>query len=180
MTDWPATPLVVPTHIHSFSRFAAGGMNRLVTALGAPAAQNWTANLAVYVPFHLPVPFPVQRVFWLNGSTTTGSSVDFGVYTDDGIKVFSTGVTAMLAGPSFQYASVAARLLDPGSYYFAWACDGTTNRANVTLVPAADGELMGLLVQQLGSLALPATMTEAAYAGQGLPGCGITRMASGF
>ena len=116
----------------------------------------------------------------MNGSVITTTNVACGLYTEQGTKLVDTGSVAMTPASGAQYGTVTATMLSPGVYYLAWACDNTTTRASSSAVVAADGELMGLQQQQLGSLVLPAQMTEAAYAGQGLPCCGITRVSSGF
>jgi hypothetical protein len=179
MTDWPEGVLAAPTHIHTLSRFAAGGLGRGLIAMSGVAAATWVSGLAVYIPFHLPFPYVVRRVMWQNGSTITTTNVDCGVYTAAGTKLFSSGSTAMVGVSARQYVSVAETLLMPGAYYLAWTCDGTTNRATANVLAAQEGEMLGLQ-QQSAALPLPAAMTEVAYAGAGLPFCGITRTASGF
>lgn len=177
MTDWPEPALATPTHIQMFSRFAGGNLNRAVPALGGPNAQNWTANTIIYVPFALPFPYPLNRVFWMNGSTITTTNVDCGVYTEKGTKLAACGSTAMTLASSLQNAAVTVpTLLNAGSYYWAWMCDQASLRAASVLVPTADGQLMGLLVEARGALGLPATMTPIAYNGVGLEFGGITRL----
>lgn len=179
MTDWPDGTLATPTHVHTMCRFTAGGLGRALVAMAAPAVGTWVANLAVYVPMHLPFPYLVQRVFWINGSVITTTNVDCGVYSSSGTLLLSCGSTAMVGASAVQYAPVTATLLSPGAYYLAWTCNNTTNRTFGAVLAAQEGETLGLQ-QQATALPLPAAMTEAAYAGQGLPFCGITRTASGF
>lgn len=179
MPDWPGQPAgVTPLHISSISLqgigWDAGGL-----AVGGPASGTWVANLAVYSPFQLAFPYTVARVWWMNGSTAS-SNVDMGVYSGDGTLIYSTGSTAQSGASSVQYVAPAAPfVLSPGGYYIGWTVSGTTSRAYFQTITAAQGEAIGL-IQQSTALPLPATITAAAFAGQGIPFCGITRTASGF
>lgn len=139
------------------------------------------ANLAVYIPFTLPWPYPVRRAFWCNGSNVTGN-YDIGIYTAGGVKIWSSGSTAQTGASAIQYVTVTPDLLLPaGKYYLGLVNNGTTNRGfgTPTQVTAIIGRFMGLY-QQATALPLPAAATFAAWNNIGYPLCGITRTASGF
>lgn len=147
-----------------------------------PAAITWVANLAVFVPIILPWDYPVSRVFWTNGSTL-GSNCDFGVYTDDGAKVFATGSVAQAGASVPQYVDPTDFTLVAGRYYFAFTCDGTTSRVRgFTVYTTAFLRQMGVYQQAtIAPGSLPATMASVAAASQALYAvCGITRTPSGF
>lgn len=150
-------------------------------AIANPASSTltWVANLAVYVPVTLPAPFPVQRLWWYNGSTVTGN-VDMGIYSKGGSLIASAGTTAQSGSAVPQYVAKAV-LLPPGGYYFALVCSGTTAaiQGHATWT-AANLNLIGVLQQALGSALLPATMSPAAMANALFPYCGITQTPSGF
>ncbi len=172
---------VLPLHIYTFSRFGPGWESRLIHASAAPAAITWVTNIVSYHPIMLPWSYPVRRVFWINGSTISSTNVDMGIYTRGGVKLFSTGSTAMVGASSIQYAALGTDIvLPPGGYYLAWTCDNTTNRGFACSGSAANGEMLGML-QETKAIPLPATMTPVAWAqAWGPSACGITRTSTGF
>jgi hypothetical protein len=108
--------------------------------------------------------------------------MDFGIYTADGSRLFSTGSTAMSGASALQYVAVGTPfILSPGLYYFAIDFEGTvtTRGWGVSTVTTTEGRLAGML-QQLETFPLPEKATFAAWASTGFPLCGITRTASGF
>lgn len=180
-------PSVYPTplFIHTCSRYAGGVDLRGCGAPTMAASITWpSANQATYIPFVLPWPYTVNRVFWLNGSSVTTVNVDFGIYSGDGELLYSTGSTARAGASSVQYVTVATPMvLSPGPYYFGHSCSSsTTNRGGqgaVTGVTLPRMALAGFL-QEASALPLPATMTPVTPANGILTICGITRTASGF
>jgi hypothetical protein len=182
MSDFsPVSAHTLPTHITTLGLQSCGIAGRSMAALSGPAATTWTANLAVYVPFTLPWPYPVRRVWWLNGSVNTTTNVDFGIYSAAGTRIYSTGSTAMGTVSVTQYVTPATEfILAPGSYYMAWTCSNTTTRGNGPAITAIAGRMLGL-VEQATALPLPATATFASFATVlAFPYCGITRTPSGF
>lgn len=181
--DWPKegqTPLFVTT----FSRWSgAFDFPRLGTAAGIGSITWPVANTGFYIPIFLPFPYEVKRVFWVNGSSVTSVSNDFGIYTADGVRLYSTTSTAQSGASVPQYTTPGTSLLlPPGAYYFALSCTSTTaNRGGQgnTGVSVVKCRLAGLL-QQASVATLPATMTGAAVSNACVPLCGITRTASGF
>jgi hypothetical protein len=122
-----------------------------------------TANLAVYFPFQVFMPFLVQKVFWANGATVSGN-VDVGVYNRDGVLLFNSGSTAQATIGAIQSAtpSAAPYMLLPDYYYFAVACSSAT--ATMQGTPTSSNDLYqhcGICQQALGALPLPATWTPA-------------------
>lgn len=179
MSDFP-NPGVTPLLISTWSRYTCGYQNRIISNLTVPAQRTWVANLAVYIPFWLPFPYPLKRVFWANGGTVTTSNADVGVYSSDGARIYSTGSTALSGASVLQFGAAADALLNPGVYYLAYSCDNTTNRANGTVASLADGRIWGLL-QQSSAFPLPATMTPVAWDATGFYVlAGITRTSTGF
>ena len=135
------------------------------------------------MPFWLPWPYPVNRVFWLNGSSVTSVNVDVGIYTADGTQIYHTGSVARSGTTASQYVTPSPTfVLTPGRYYFGYSCDSVTaNRggyANAS-VTATRLRLYGML-QQASVLPLPATMTGVAVTSAFFPLCGITRTTTGF
>ena len=182
MTDFPKEG-VLPLFVSTFSRWSgAWDLPRLGSAVNV-ASLTWpVANSAFYVPVFLPFSYPVRRVFWVNGSSVTSVSMDFGIYTADGTRLYSTGSTAESAINVPQYTTPTNFLLAPGAYYFALSCTSiTANRGGQGSVAATVPRLrLAGLLQQASVATLPATMTGASVANACLPLCGITRTASGY
>lgn len=180
MADFPSQ-FVPPLHISTFSTFA-GTFEAVGAGSNTVASYNWPAEKrAVYVPVTIPWPYPVSRVFWANGSAA-GGNMDFGIYTQDGARLYSTGATAASGNSLLQYVDPTDFLLTPGTYYFALLNDSatTTNRTvGFSAIAASEGRLGGLL-QQSGIATLPSAATFAAWESTGIPLMGITRTASGF
>lgn len=177
--DFP-NPSQLPLFISSYSaRYGIGGNLRTITSqvLGA---LTWTANMASFMPVTIPWPYPISRVWWINGSVNTTTNVDFGIYSPSGAKIYSTGSTAMGTISSVQYVTPATPFILPdGKYYFAWVCDNTTTRAYGPAVNTTSFPLVGIL-QQASALPLPNPATFAAISVGLIQVCGITRTASGF
>jgi len=163
------------------------GPNSALQAAGQaalpPAVRTWVANLVSYAPVIVPYPYPVKRVFWVNGSTITTTNVDFGIYTWDGTRIYNTGSTAMSGASAVQYVTPGTDfILSPARYYFAWTCNGTTSRGYAGGSTSANApRLAGMLEETTGGFGLPATMTPVAYARSWGPSvCGVTRTTTGF
>lgn len=146
------------------------------------ASVSWgTANMARYYPFKLPWPYEVKRVFWGNG--TANGNMDFGIYSIDGERIYSTGSTAQSgAGTStLQYVTPGTSFtLAAGSYIFGINNDGTTNRGWGLTTIVNSVKMGGVYQQALGAVTLPASATFASAAAGMLALCGITRTSTGF
>ena len=170
-------PLFISTYTQPFCGMEAraiGGIN--------PASGAWPLALYVaYVPFQLPFPYLVRRIWWQNGSAA-GGNTDVGVYTSGGTRVFSTGSTAGSGNSAPQFVTIADTLLHPGSYFFAMVHDSiTTNQLQRgTTLSIVQQRAIGHLSQTLGSGPLPVTATFAASSQIVYPLCGISCLASGF
>lgn len=177
--DFP-DPAILPLHISSLaSRWGIGSEYTTISNINAGGVQTATANLATFMPISIPWAYPVNRVWWINGSTI-GSNMDFGIYSVSGSRIYSTGSTAQVGISAVQYVTPATPFwLPAGNYYSAQVCSGTTSRVVGYNAASIGGVLSGML-QQAGALPLPATATFAALA-LALPMyCGITRTSSGF
>ena len=178
MPDFSSNVCPPPPYLNTWSQAFNGLAIRGVAVAGAAASLTWTANVAVYVPFFLPWPYPVARAFWCNGSSAI-ANCDIGIYSIGGAQIWHSGSTAQVSGNNLQFVS-AGVLLSPGPYLLGLSCSGTTNAINGNTVITTDfGRLMGYY-QQASAFPLPASTTFAAYAGVGLPLMGITTKASGF
>lgn len=181
MADFPSLP-PTPLHVHTWSGYGCGYESILGTF--TLASITWpVADTAFYVPVWFPWPYPVRRVFWVNGSSVTTTNMDFGIYTASGTRIYSTGSTAAVGASAVQYVTPTEFLLSPGRYYFALADSSiTANRGGqgtTTLVTVSQLRRAGVL-QEATALPLPATMTGIAVANACFPICGVTRTTTGF
>ncbi len=181
MADFTTVPAPTPLFVHTNSRWSVlPEIFKTANLSSFAVSVTWTANTAIYVPVSIPWAYPVNRVFWINGSVVTTSNADFGIYSPGGTRIYSTGSTTQSGASSVQYVTPSSPFILPaGVYYFAWTSSGTTNRAFGLACSAVNGRQCGL-VQQATALPLPATATFATYANIGVPTIGITRTTSGF
>lgn len=183
MTDFPNIPSL-PLFVSTFTRYCSAFEVGTIASTTTSAAFAWaTANLGVFYPVVLPWPYPVQRVFWANG-TTASLNANFGIYTADLVQLYSTGSTAQ-TGPGtsvIQYVSPTVPfVLPPGRYYFGFALSNTT----AGCAYGAGGRdltscrLAGFF-QQATQIPMSASLTPAALATGNIQLCGITRKSAGF
>jgi hypothetical protein len=168
--------------INSFSRFF-NGLAIQPFGLSAPVSTSWpSANLALYMPFALPFPYPVRRLFAGNGSAA-GGNISLGIYSSDGQGIYVSGGVASSGNDQLQYVTPATEfILSPGRYFFGMSRDSnTTNRtASGGISSQHVAKIMGML-QQATAYPLPSAATFAVISGiTAWPFVGITRTASGF
>lgn len=162
-----------PITISTLQRYSA--IHAIPCVSASQGNFTWpAANEAIFIPFSIPFYFPISKVFWANGATL--GNCDFGIYTWDGAKLFSTGSIAQSGASATQFVNVTPFILAPGKYYMALACSGTsTNIFGGTTVTGIVGRLAGLL-QQTSALPLPAVATFAQFTATAYPFCGFVRL----
>jgi hypothetical protein len=181
MSEIGAQSGLTPLFVSTLGLNSAVTVAAKLTPPAGPGPLTWVANQAVFMPVVLPWPYQVRRVFWQNGSTITTSNADFGIYTEDGTRLYSTGSTALSGTNTPQFVSPTAFLLSPGAYYFAYVCDNTTNRSFGFSIFTTTAQRQAGILQQASALPLPASMSSAGAATQAVYEiCGITRTASGY
>lgn len=151
----PIDPLITITPTHKLS---LGGNNGDVALVNAP----WTGaiNRAIFIPFRLPKTIIVQNMFVINGATIAGS-FDLGIYTLDGTKLVSTGLTAQTGASVVQSIAITPAQLGPGLFYMAIVSNSLTSTfLQQDFVSIAFLKAMGL-AQMSAALPLPATVTFA-------------------
>lgn len=183
MGDFGQSPPPLPLFIHTYSVYSAAFQRRGAGTTGVATITWPVASTAFYIPFFIPWMYPVQRVFWVNGTSTTSTNMDFGIYSESGTRIYSTGSTAAgtVSVPTYTTPGTPF-MLSPGRYFFALADSSTvasTGGQGSTTPSVVALRQVGVL-QEASALPLPATMTGAAVANACYPLCGITRTASGF
>lgn len=182
MTDFPGGP-TLPLFIGTNSGPAVDTLAVLATGQGSAAAFNPVEKRALYIPVILPYAYPVQRVWWTTGSTTTSSNNDFGIYTAEGKRLYSTGSTALGTANGVTYVTPTAFLLPAGVYYFAllFVSGTVTNRWFGYGGTATAAAMRSAGIREQGGItSLPESATFATAEAVKIPYCGITRTASGF
>jgi hypothetical protein len=141
----------------------------LAGRIAARANAAWpTANKAIFIPFRINELMRLQSPAVVNGGTVSGN-IDGGIYTEDGVRIVSSGSLAQSGTNATQSLTIANFNLLPGSYYFAVAMDNTTG----TLGRFAAGNVASLraigVKQQTTAFPLPATATFAAISSDYVP-----------
>jgi hypothetical protein len=165
----PLPSLTEPSRmfVTAWSRLSIGG-ELAALAVAAPASVAWgTANLARFVPFVLPRPVTVLKMFWYNGATVSGN-VDVGIYNESLTRLVSMGSTAQVTINVIQEANVTDIELPAGRYYMALASSSATATFFCGVPSIQLGKSLGL-AQQASALPLPATATLVANAAAILP-----------
>lgn len=177
-----ATGAAPPPFLSNWSGY--GPIQECVAASGAAVGAStvtWTtANQARFYPIQIPFAYPVNRVWWVNGSTL--GNADFGIYTTDGERLYSTGSTAQSgsAVPQYVTPSGAPLWLPPGVYYFGMNFSGTTNAVFGNALAAEYQRFAGIQQQAVGALALPDPATFGVANTASINLCGITWTNTGF
>lgn len=115
--------------IHTLGAYSIGQESGRSVGSSSAASAAWpSANLAILVPFRLPAPLLVQRLFLLNGATASGN-VDIGIYDVAGTRLLSTGSTAQSGTSAVQSVDVTDTPLAAGVFYLALATADPTEAA---------------------------------------------------
>lgn len=167
MSDWPTINLLEQRY--NITPWHPWAIGYAVNSQNAVSATWPSANLAIYVPVRIPVPITGQLFHWINGAIVSGN-VDVGLYTEDGVKITSTGATAQAVISTTQSVDVTDFALSPNVYYLAIAMDNTTGALARQQPAAAVAAAMGLYgCAQEAVFPLPATATFASLAFSYIP-----------
>lgn len=164
----PHTPVIGTFSYEALGTDLAGGISPNFASLAWNAA-----NRAYYVPLYLSYPYLVKKVWWANGSTAGTDSLDCGVYTESGTRLFNSGGTLSAGTSTVQTVDITDYLLRPGRYYMALACSGTTATVLQTAFNAGITRFCGVAIQET-AYTLPATFTLASMASAFVPLFGIS------
>lgn len=175
-------PSLSPWHVESLG----GGLVPIGTLpLNSITGAAWpAASLALYVPFNIPRLTSFDRMYTHNGATAA-DSVDVGIYSLDGTRLTSKGLTAQAGTATLQFFTFASAILLPaGRYYMALALNGTTGTFLRGAFAAVQLGSLGVYQQDLAGESvpgtLPATATFAAMAQAYLPNFGLAQTGATF
>ena len=148
------------------------GLTNVASGNAASAAYP-QANMVLYVPFVALSTTQVTQMFWYNGTGT--GNMELGIYTEDGIKLASSGVLAMSGTNTSQFYTFPTPVnLGEGLYFVAVVMNNTTNRLfSVTGTNPGFSEALGLY-QQTGTFPLPANASFQNMTTNYIPFIGLT------
>lgn len=140
------------------------GTSLFTTAQIAIAAAAWpAANLVIYVPFGVPEPVTITKVFY--GIGAAAGNIDMGIYQPDGTRLVSLGTTAAAGASTIQVGDIVDTTLARGVYYFALVADTVTTLTIQSRNPAAGiAQSLGLLEQASVTLPLSTNANPATFA----------------
>lgn len=138
------------------------------SASAAPPANDYI----VYVPVRIPEDCTVLRVYWANGGSVSGN-VNMGLYSSAGSKLWETGSTAQSGTNQLQFVDIANQATSAGFYYMALQFSSTSARVCRFAPTLFYLQAAGVMEEQAGSFALPATATFAKLANAYLPAFGL-------
>jgi hypothetical protein len=134
-----------------------------------PASGTGTvADMALFIPFEIAVPFVAKEVGWVNGSVTGGGNAQVGTYREDGTLIVECTATTTSGTNARQTIELTDTTHTPGRYYMAFRASNASDRffratPSVSLMEAAG------LMQQASQTDLPATATFAVLTTAWLP-----------
>jgi hypothetical protein len=138
------------------------GTHLAAVASAAPSSGTGTvADMVIYVPFEIAVPFVAKEVGWVNGSVTANGNAQVGTYREDGTQVVECTATATSGTSARQTVDITDTTHQPGRYYMAFRASSASDRfSRTTSVVGGLLEAVGLM-QQASQTDLPATATFA-------------------
>jgi hypothetical protein len=134
MASWPSTGALVPPVISPWW-MPPNHVEQWITA-NTGSGVFPVANQAYYYPIWLAHAIVVTTLWWQNGTTVAGN-VDCGLYTDNGVRLVSTGSTAQAGSLALQAVDIADTPVPGGLVYLAFVASSTS--ANFRTVGAGTG-----------------------------------------
>jgi hypothetical protein len=160
--DWPSSGV-------------SGGIVSLIADQNSPlfgatatAGSAWPgANRALYLPSVIEQVVTFKAISFI--VTTQSGDLDVGIYNEAGVRLVSSGSTAV-AAPGVQVVDIADTTVGPGVYFLAM-CVSNTTAAFIRVNNASPGAMQACSIQQqsLGSVELPATASFASPANAYFP-----------
>lgn len=95
-----------------------------------------SANVLIAVPFTVPEPVTLTKLWWLNNALPAGN-LDIGIFLEDGTRVVSSGSTAMAGAQTCQVVDITDTTIARGRYYVGLVCDTVSTNTFAVYNPAA-------------------------------------------
>lgn len=125
MGIWPPLPsMPLMPIISSFGR-CMGGVPLGATSSPAPGnSSNPFTQFGFVVPLYLSEPYVVDKVWWYNGTASSGS-IEFAIYDEDMRQVMTTGSVTVSGSAVLQESNITNLTLDRGVWYVVINYNGT-------------------------------------------------------
>ena len=135
----------------------------LVPFIGPGVTAVPAANLVMYVPFWLPGPTLVTKLYWSAGAVA--GNADLGIYDAVGTLMASTGTTVVGNANNIQLLDITDTTLARGNYYFGFVADTVVTLTILCVQPAAGiAQSLGCLEQASVTLPLATNASPATFA----------------
>ena len=133
----------------------------------ASTGGTWPSNnRAIYQQFCIDLPCTIKKI-GVEVSTQSGNC-DVGIYNENFTRLVSAGSTAVAAA-GIQIFDITDTVLTPGLYYAAMNCSTTAAAFFRSQLNSLVCRGMGVAMEDVGAVALPATATPVAMASSYLP-----------
>jgi hypothetical protein len=134
------------------------------------------ANTVYYQGITIPFDYNARSLLWANGNASTTRDVCFGLYSNDGVLIYDSGVvgfTSPATGQKHSITPTSPWFVPAGTYYFAFQ---TSSTAAIHCWDSVLSPDTALLYETRGSMGLPSTMVNATAGGDHLaPVIALTR-----
>ena len=173
---------LLPFYLSSYSRWAGALSTAFASGAGTFGSSTaWNGSgTAVGVFFEIPFYYPVDQVFWYNGTTASGN-IDIGYYDAHTLtKLWSLGLTAQSGTSQFQFTTPSPKIvIPPGAYLMALSSgSGASVIGGLTGRSVRTQYATGMWSMEIGGSPLPATFAPTTAPSNGLyPLFGFTRRA---
>ena len=178
MSYYPGTDPVlrmIGTYTPGVSRAAIAGL------YSSPSSAAWeSAARAVYYCLRVPS-CVVRRVWWANGATTSGATVEVGLYADNGHRPgvnLVSGSAAQGTASTVQFVDVTDTGLAGGVVWIAMMMSSATNTTAFRSAAAATYVDVTYRLEQASANPLPSTATPVESSASSIWLCGFATTAS--
>lgn len=135
---------------------------------GASSVAHPANARAYYMPFRVPSVGTVNEIGILIGTGVVGN-VDVGIYTQDGKRLVSAGITAVGGASNLQKFTISQKV-DTGLYYLGvWASLTTVSLFAAAAGGGAGARMMGIMSESTLAGGLPASWTPGTMADNYVP-----------
>jgi hypothetical protein len=125
MATWPSAGPLVPPVISSWW-MPPNHIEQWITGNTASGTFD-VANRAYYYPIWLTHSIIVTKLWWQNGGSVA-DNVDCGLYTDNGVRLVSTGSIAQTGTAVIQSVDIPDTAIPEGLVYLAFVANSTSGQ----------------------------------------------------
>ena len=141
----------------------------------APGSGAWpAANRALLLPFVVPEPITIAKLWWFNGSSVSGNVKAAGGRQSDGLVLVQTASTAQSGTSVVQEADITDTTLAAGDYYLLLAMDNNTGTMFRGAPSGVALRMAGMAQEALTAFAIPTNLTPATLSAGYVPMCGYS------